>query len=282
MSAERRGWRGEGRWGAVIGAVLLVVSACSDPARPSEQQFSAALPQRIVVRPGTSREGEALFRSIASAVPTFGGFYFEPLTGELIVLVSADSDRVATASAVRRIAGELPLDGRSGSRVVTPAVRVRVVPYTFRQLAAWRDTLSDEVFANANARALFIDIPRNLIVVGVPDGRAQRLAADIRERLGIPASATEIASVQVGSSSAELLLSPGDSLTSLLRPTDGGARIRFVGETTGCTLMLGVTYGGTGGFLTNSPCSSVVGSVSPPTVYFQPEIDSPAFANRIG
>lgn len=28
--------------------------------------------------------------------------------------------------------------------------------------------------------------------------------------------------------------------------------------------------------------SSVVGSVSPPTVYFQPEIDSPAFANVIG
>jgi hypothetical protein len=208
-------------------AILSVLAplACQDAADPARSSELRAVPSPFVLQGAGARAGEALLHAMAAREPAFGGYFFSPESDELVVLATSNSARLAAVRAVRELAGEYPLDGRRATRVLTPSVRTEIVAHTFLQLANWRDVLSGEVFAEG-ALALYIDIPRNGIVVAVIDEAAVSRVQQLSARLGVRSGVVSVVSAKIGNEAdapVPLLVAPGDSLTSLLRPTDGGA-----------------------------------------------------------
>lgn len=233
-------------WSAAAAAACLTLSSCSDiptahKAGPdtSRQVVTA---RSLLVRAHPAGV-ELLFSQMADKVPGFAGFYFDgsDRTGQVIVRL-VDMSRAATASAQL-----MPLLTANRRRVAH--IRAMSARFSYRELAAWRDS----VFGNLPARTYSIDLDEvgNRVNVGVGDASAIAAVQALAVRAGIPDSALHT------------FIAPPpsfrQSLTDAVRPLIGGLEIGWTGGTK-CTIGVNGEWESSSsyaGFTTASHCSQV-------------------------
>jgi hypothetical protein len=153
-------------------------------------------------------------------------------------------------------------------------VQIESGRYSFKQLDAWNQRLSDEVLDLRGVVLTDVDDADNGLTVGVKDGdaraRVQRqLAAGV-----FPEGAVSIEHMAP--------IKPEANLRNRHRPLVGGLQIasrRSSSVESLCTLGFNVVRAGVAGFVTNSHCTRVRGGVES-TVFHQPTTFSSG--NRVG
>lgn len=281
-------------------ATSAVATACKDLDAPvrspiGEQRLKQAVSR--VVRPTEKAQVE-----MAKLIPGFGGYYFTR-SGDLVTNVT-DLAQVAVAKSyldpilrshrLGRVQRTLSV-GRS------PSLSIRHVPFSFLQLAAWRDSLFGPLFASHGVYTLGINVAQNDILVGV-DRRREALMRVFVQRtvnaLRIPVSAVVIyatsglarnARVAVGREGDTTQLQLPDTASACWsftsrdtttrdynRPLEGGLVLCFPtssgrGE---CTIGFVTGYGSGSAFVTAGHCnpSGVAGSAADSTMYYQPTV----------
>lgn len=244
--------------------VLLAVAlgACTDDAvAPQNGPRAAAAAAAAAGQGNRIRAEEAEFFQLAAELPGFGGYYYDG-EGNLVAVVR---DPGQSGAARARLGGRLAaFKGRSGEHRRDGEVRVRQGRFSFPELAAWRDAVSDSVLGVVpGTLSSDADEVRNRVVVGVRDERARGEVARAVARMGIPADAV------VTELSDDLELSPSfdygaevsasRSLRSQSGPLQAGMKISYYdwreSKWMACTMGLVTVHNGAPAVLTNSHCS---------------------------
>jgi hypothetical protein len=135
-------------------------------------------------------------------------------------------------------------------------VEVHQGQYDVRDLAAWKDELRP-LLGREDAVSLDLDEASNRLRLVVERGAEAGMEEALRS-VRVPREAVILEAGEP--------VEPFESLTDRIRPVPGGVRIRSSGG--GCTHGFNVLRGNVRGFVTNSHCSAVRGSVEG-TVFFQ-------------
>ncbi|HEX2076695.1 MAG TPA: hypothetical protein VHG08_03270 [Longimicrobium sp.] len=250
--------------------VFLLAAACADTIEPptgsQDPSFTAAENPRAQ---GRHRSLDDEFADLAREIPGFGGYYYD---GETPVVRLKDLAQRGRAQAV--LARTFAASGEGqGMRFVG-------ADFGFDELKAWADRLP-AVLALDGVVFTDIDEARNRLTIGVEDagGRARALAR--LAELAIPSAAVVVEEADPFHFTA--------TLQDYNRPLEGGLQISFSGIP--CTLGFNADlFNGQRGFITNSHCTDVRGSVRP-SLYYQPttasglfigtEVKDPPFFNSI-
>jgi len=257
----------------VAAAAILLAGACSD-AGLVEPGFAEPEPTELF-RGGTPsasatpRNLDAELARIAQEVPGFAG-YFVDSRGVLNVRMSSRAAaQVRTAAGVRQALG--PRVAPLGVDMAARQVNVLEADFDFLQLHAIHRAVRP-VFGVSGVVFTDADEIRNRVVIGVENASA---AAAVQHALGM--LAVDRRAVEIVPSDP---IVPLQSLQSRVRPVAGGLQINFPGYL--CTLGFNVeapTRPGVRGFVTNSHCTNVQGSMTS-TPYWQHSSASPE--NLIG
>lgn len=237
---------------AAAGALFFVVS-CSDqrePAGPSEAPTDVGL---------SPAQGAALEpAALARAVPGFGGFFIDAQGAPTVYL----RDPSQRGRAEQALAPYLRAQGLGGG------LRVLKADYEWAQLEGWWTDASAEALAVPGAIFVDADEASNRVRIGVERGSAGRVRAALA-RLRMPDGAVIVEEREPVTFAAAQGPKPkakpgsGLSLQGVVRPIIGGVQINFPGFL--CTLGFNVT----GGFVTNSHCTTTQGGTED-TPYWQP------------
>lgn len=161
--------------GAIVSAALLV------PTHPASRETAkAAIPLPISVR-----ASEEAFAKLSIVVPSSAGFFYDR-AGNLVVWVSDIAETKAAPVAILGLLASHAIElGPEKSRV--PSIVIRVGSFSFRQLAAWRDSVSNYVdnHADAGVTSLDLDEAANRITVGVLPQTPQGQLLSQFEQFGI-------------------------------------------------------------------------------------------------
>lgn len=229
-------------------AGLLLLAGCSDtlpptgPSAPDPSASGAPLAQ-IYQRPH-----EARFQNLSREIPAFGGYFYDQ-NGDLVVYLTDPAQAAAARAAIAPLLAEKRLSAHQ--QPTAPDIVVREARYTFLQLAAWRDRMTDEVLSLAGVVFTDLDEARNRLAVGLESEAARAEAERTLASLGIPLEAVvlEVAGPIIMEA----------TLRDYIRPVEGGLQIQM--KTTGGTLLGTCTFGfnarwnNTDVFLTNSHCT---------------------------
>src|SRR5258707_756312 len=146
---------------------LLALGACDQerdgvPTRPVAQTASKAVSPTA---PATRPE-EAGFSELANVVASSGGFFFDN-RGRLIVVVRDTVEFRNAPTAISSLIGRGKIS-LSPEKPGNPQIILRRGDFTFRQLAAWRDMVSDYVDNTPNTGVVSLDLDEavNRVVVG--------------------------------------------------------------------------------------------------------------------
>ena len=142
----------------------------------------------VAARLSTEGLGESeLLLDLARQIEGFGGIYYEPDGGRLVVAVTEEGRgslgvaRAAFSAALR--AGTSP----ESSAVAAPAAMVeRVVEHTFLELAQHRARLRAPLFALPGVVSLAVDEQLNRVAVGLEDSASRGAVMDLAVDLGVP------------------------------------------------------------------------------------------------
>ena len=142
----------------------------------------------VAARLSTEGPGESeLLLDLARQIEGFGGIYYEPDGGRLVVAVTEEGRgslgvaRAAFSAALR--AGTSPVS----SAVAAPAAMVeRVVEHTFLELAQHRARLRAPLFALPGVVSLAVDEQLNRVAVGLEDSASRGAVMDLAVDLGVP------------------------------------------------------------------------------------------------
>jgi hypothetical protein len=243
-----------GAAGAVL--ALLVLSCQKEasvvaPAVNSATTTATSLQGRFRVR-----AGERAFVELAEKVPSSAGFYFDT-DGSLVVVVR---DRVddATASAqavlfVRHI---------SDVRLKTGIAKVEPGEYTFRQLAAWRDIVFDNILGQVpGVTILDLQEQTNRVRIGLSTPAAASLLSILPSRLvalGVDTAAVIYDTVDPVDATLRHMVPRfvADSVSSQFQwdTLVGGIYVESGGG--GCTATVVATQGSAAGVVAASHCTS--------------------------
>jgi hypothetical protein len=203
--------------------------------------------------------------AVGDEAPSFGGMYVNDRTDVLHVYLSGAADPSRAEEAIRQAfpGQDLPRE-----------VQVERGRYSFKQLDAWNERLTERVLGLRGVVQTDVDDAKNRLTIGVKnaDGRAR-----VQRQLstgGIPHNAVRIERMAPIKADA--------NLRNRRRPLVGGLQIASRRSSTLesiCTLGFNVVRAGVSGFLTNSHCTRVRGGVES-TVFHQPTTFSSG--NRVG
>jgi len=193
---------------------------------------------------------EQPFWNLAQLVSASAGFFFDTVSGNVIVSLADTSISAAVRSSLHsQLAG---LVRESSARHPGAGVVVRKVLYSYLQLRKWRDQL-EGVLDMSGVYWLDLDEVRNRVVFGI-DEQADR-AAIKRSILNahVPEGAVALES---GAGPLQLY----ETLDDRIRPIEGGIKIQHYdpgpSEVYDCTLGALALWQGKRAFLTASHCSS--------------------------
>ncbi len=276
-----------------LGAGLALLGACRDADEPllsPDGGVRAAAAAGAGV--GRIRSEEAEFFALNAEIPGFGGYAYDA-DGNLVAFVKDLKD---AGRAEARLQGRLQeFQGRSGGHRKDGRVQVRQGRFSFPELAAWRDVLSDSVLgAVPGVVSVDADEARNRVAVGVtgdgPRGEVMRRLA--RWRIPGDGVVVELAgeAEEIGPSTDLALDAPAGSLRSGTGALQAGRQITWYNwreaEWKVCTMGLTTTYGGVPSVVTNSHCSPTRATVEGTQYHFQRdrvvgvEVKDPGFGNN--
>jgi hypothetical protein len=219
---------------------------------------------------GDKRTLDERFAEVARQVPDFGGLFYDAHGQPTMYLTESKGDTPARAKAA--IAAALRDDDR-----LAAADDIRVIPgqYKFRQLKGWYDRMTFDVLGVPGVIFTDIDEGTNRLRIGVEKQAGQGMIEAKLAKLGIPHEAVII-------EETEPIQLATATLSSRIRPLEGGLEIRFLrnGTTFICTLGFGAIRSGVRGFVTNSHCSATRGAPDG-TIYHQAAILADN-SNRVG
>ena len=129
--------------------------------------------------------------ALAREIEGFGGIYYEPGGGPLVVALTEDN--VGEFPAARRaVLATLAADVERNPSLTTaraeptPEVVTRVVEYSFIELARHRARLRAPLFALPEVVSLAVDEEMNRVVIGLEDLSAQSAVLDVVAEMAIP------------------------------------------------------------------------------------------------
>jgi len=231
---------------AILGAAL-VATACRDvPLTPSDNEVTGP----SLSQSGASQGSESIQDRLASAVPGFGGFFFDN-AGQPTAFLTDAANR---GEAMRTLNAELRAMGLTRSDV-----RVLPAAHLWTDLARWHDAGTDAALSIDGVVWTDADESTNSVRVGVSDLAAMGLVRSELSRLGIPASAVEV-------QRAEPIVQVA-TLRDVIRPVQAGVQINFPGFL--CSVGFNATLNGQASFVTASHCTTTQGGVEG-TPYWQP------------
>ena len=240
---------------AAAGAILLVVTSCSDQTDPSN--LDSSMPDAALSRQGSPDDPNALAR----AVPGFGGFYLDATGAPTIYLKEAGR----RPDAERALAPYLRKHGLGAGQL-----KIKKADFDWAQLESWFGSASAEALAVPGAVFVDADEASNRVRIAVEPGATGRVRAALA-KLRLPDGALIVEERAPITYAVGVAPGPrpkakpgsGASLQGVWRPTVGGVQINFPGFL--CTL--GFNVGGS--FVTNSHCTTTQGGVEN-TPYWQP------------
>jgi hypothetical protein len=252
-------------WGAVI---LLLAGCTADEPGPSalEAPSVAAVPSASSTqlkarsdRTPTSgpwagrhvRREEAAFFSLESDVPGFGGYWFDE-NGDMVVQLK---DATPGRSAVARTRLTGVLNGRrNGLANRGGDIRISPADYTFSELAAWRDVLTDDLVGKGvGVRSTDADEVRNRVVVGISNPSVRSVVRRAASALGVPQNALVI--VEEGPVTPDLGVVGAVPRAVFSGDVYGGMPLLRTGGGL-CTIGFFATHNGAMVGVSNSHCSS--------------------------
>jgi len=258
--------------GFVFLLLSLLLASCSDDLTPPTEadppteasQLPTASVSGLGLQDPATQEffpGERDFVEIASRQPSFAGGFLEG--GVLVVNVSDLSTAPGVAGAVQqRLLPEIQRRGRALGGMET-----REVPFTFMQLANWRNLAFRQVMSLREVTSLDLDEQGNRLRIGLVTEAGSGQVSELLESLGIPSEAISIS--VVGPAEPAVLvpnmppvapLPETGTLSDRFRPIPGGVFFNFAQAGDNpftCTLGFNVRRWPTGTthFITNSHCT---------------------------
>jgi hypothetical protein len=232
---------------------LSVVSgtlACSDepvtPPTTSARSLSASRAGWTVATvPADAITDNQPSIELGRRVPAFAGMYFDD-DGQLVVAMTDGGMRVEAENLIR---SRLGVHQTAKGVVNRSTVRfgVRVVKYTFMDLARYRTVLRDYVFGIPNVVSLDVKESENRVKIGISDAAAEGEIRKLLPSVGIPQDAVTFWRSPPGEDMSHTL---SDTMANI----QGGWRITGGG---GCTLGFAARRSSTWEpvWVTNSHCS---------------------------
>lgn len=264
-------------------SLLLMVGiamGCHDdvqPTAPAPTERSEAVSSTLGPAFEHGRADEQIFVQVANDAPSFAGFYVER-SGRLFVLVANDDDRgrarnAMIAHATGRHNGA---PKQLAKQVAAGNFEIRKVKYSFRQLAAWRDLVYENVLRMDGVVYDDMDELRNRVTIGISRRQpgAQSAVVTKLKELGIPLEAVHFEPADpVSFGRADIAsrnmnaLGAGESTLGPYSSMGGGYKID-VGPSW-CTAAFIGDFGGSAVLATASHCTNAVfafdgGSVGAP------------------
>lgn len=234
-----------------------------------------AAPVSAVSAAPVDRPDEAEMAALARAVPGLGGYYLAGDGALVVHLTDLAQARAATEAL-------LPVARRQNPGGVP--VRARQARFTFLELQAWRDQLSDPLLSLDEVAFVDLDEGQNRVTVGVTRDEARGRVVALAVERGVPPEAVHVVRGAPGVSQdtvvygAYLYTWPeqGETLNSYRRPLMGGLQLGFrkagmdPNTYTFCTLGFSARLNGYRVVITNTHCSKSTWDRDD-TSYFQAE-----------
>jgi hypothetical protein len=133
------------------------------------------------------RPGEAGFLALAERIPGFGGYAFDA-DGNLVAFIKGRTpggDAGARVLLTRLLDRRRPGLGRQGGAVI-----LRTAEFTFEELAAWRDQLTDSLLGRGlGVHSTDVDEASNRIRIGVAGTPGRSAVMQAAVQVGIPMTA---------------------------------------------------------------------------------------------
>lgn len=209
------------------------------------------------------RSLDELLLEVGRELPGFAGFYLDEKGNQVVNIASKHDLHTASVSevkgAIEKVFGEDYLD----QDVLTPSgkektsnVRLQYVKYSFEDLDSYfQDAL--KIGPEFGLMSLDIDEVNNTITVGVESEADAVRVRDILQQFKVPLDAIL---VEVAEPIQQARI---HRLGDKVRPVPAAVRISFVGNdrNEGCTKGFNVTRNGVHGFLVNSHCTRLLGTL---------------------
>ncbi|HYO72342.1 MAG TPA: hypothetical protein VEU33_40350 [Archangium sp.] len=179
---------------------------------------------------------------VGAQVNSFGGMYHDE-QGRLVVRLTRAADKPAAQRAIAAIFG--------AARIPAEGVVVATAQHSFAKLKGLQQRITPDVLSLKGAVLTDVDEKTNRVTVGVSDLEARGNMEQRLKALGVPSDMVEIIEVNP--------IYP-TSVQGGWRPVPGGVQIEW---TSGryCTNGFTALWGSTLGYVTNSHCSTVMGSL---------------------
>jgi hypothetical protein len=242
---------------------LLAAAACSDTSNPTQP---GTRPE-----PGPSQppapDADFSSSALARAIPGLGGFYIDA-NGVATVRLT---DLAGRAAADRVLRPQLKALGAG------PELKVIKADYTAQQLEAWFQRASPQLLALRGVVFVDNDEQQNRVTVGVESRAVGSSVRSVLRRLGIQSEAVRVE--EVGPVYQAI------TLQDRVRPVVGGLQIHWFRGTSGFLCSLGFNALNAGdarrSFLTNSHCTRVQGSVTPPLTNYSQHLSPNAIGTEV-
>ncbi|HEX5746971.1 MAG TPA: hypothetical protein VFZ09_12065 [Archangium sp.] len=213
-----------------------------EPAAPGLQGAGAGEAPAVPGRGNSPKVLDDLLLDVGAQVSSFGGMYHDE-QGRLVVRLTRAEDKPAAQRAIAAIFGveRIPAEGI----VAAPA------QHSFARLKELQQRITPDVLSLRGAVLTDVDEKTNRVTIGVSDLEARGNMEQRLKALGVPSDMVEVVDVNP--------IYPA-SVQGGWRPVPGGVQIEW---TPGryCTLGFTALWGGTLGYVTNSHCSTTMGSL---------------------
>lgn len=244
----------------LVGLCAFAIAACRDSLEPTPadeaSQVASNTNRRGTLVVAADRDGEQLFRALAKVAPSSAGFYYDD-GGTIIVRVKDPGDDLASTSFISELLNRNPgLSPGGGRRYL--GIRVERAEYSFVELSAVRDEVSDELLGKvAGVFSVDLDERNNRIAVATEasDAAASSKASRVLALKAIDPRLIRFEAKQ-GSPFRTDFAAPTTLQSPSTDPLAGGLQIVRYGTSTGCTLGFVAQRNSVLGFVTASHCTS--------------------------
>jgi len=243
---------------AFLFALLFLLNSLTSRAQGQAQSAPGPVPLNIDDR----------FVEIGNSVPAFGGLFVDEDKDTLYVYMvpGQAGDLTQVDQAINAVFGS--------NRPREHKVEMLPAQYTFLQLKAWRDPMSENVLSIYGVAAAGIDHGKN------------RLIVEVEHLESVPAVERQLATLGIPREAVNIEQTPKMQLTQTLqgyrRPDIGGLQVVYYDSAGGhfCTHWL-ADFNGLPGFVTCSHCSKALFKTDG-TIYYQPDWPDFSVPSRIG
>lgn len=242
---------------------LVVAAACSDTSNPTQP---GTRPEPRPSEPSVP-DGDFSSSALARAIPGLGGFYIDA-NGAATVRLTNPAGR---AAAERVLRPQLKALGAG------PELKVIKADYTAQQLEVWFQRASPQLLALRGVVFVDNNEETNRVTVGVESRAVESSVRSVLRRLGIQSEAVVVEEAAP--------VYQAITLRDRVRPVVGGLQIHWFAGASGflCTLGFNALNAGDArrSFLTNSHCTRVQGSITPPLTQYHQNLSPNLIGNEV-